>query len=109
VKVGGTLTGRQGAVHHQVNCGSFIALKCRSILLNTTPPLPSTLKYLSRLYTFRNNKEVETVVRGGQRMKQPDFDRAEISELELRWDKWMNVPGDGLNSTDIAVGQVGNI
>jgi len=27
-------------------------------------------------------------------MKQPDFYHAEISELMLRWDKWINVPGD---------------
>jgi len=50
---------------------------------------------LSRLYTFRNNKEAETAVRGGLRMKQPDFYHAEISKLVLRWDKWMNVLGDG--------------
>jgi hypothetical protein len=50
---------------------------------------------LSRLYTFRNNKEVETVVRGGLRMKQFEFHRADVSELVLRWDKCINVLGDG--------------
>jgi hypothetical protein len=70
----------------------FIAPNCHYIRTQT---LPCTPKYLSRLYIFRNNKEVETVVRVGLRMKQPDFYSAEVSQLVLRWGKCINVLGDG--------------
>jgi hypothetical protein len=40
-------------------------------------------------------------------MKQPDFYHAEISELVLRWDKWINVPGDGVEQYGYCIGANG--
>jgi hypothetical protein len=58
---------------------------------------------VSSLGTFKNNELVEVDIREWLRMQVPDFYRDGIFKLVPRWDKYINVPGDFVESNDTSV------